>query len=135
MALSKAAALLLPFLLAVQVVVSASALRSGRRHGGHRHHAASSAASGSHWQQQLPAQPKHFVVALIDDLGGYNVPWRNPEQTLSADLQQLSTAEGMRLENFYTFKYCLLLLAMPCVYLPALLPPTPPPHSPQHHSS
>jgi arylsulfatase I/J len=44
-------------------------------------------------------------VALIDDLGGYNVPWRNPEQK-GDDLLQLSTKEGMRLENFYTFKYC-----------------------------
>lgn len=49
-------------------------------------------------------QPKHFVVALIDDLGGYNVPWRNPAQK-GPDLLQLMK-EGMRLENFYTFKYC-----------------------------
>ena len=51
------------------------------------------------------APPKHFVVALVDDLGGYNVPWRNPEQK-GDDLLQLSMKEGMRLENFYTFKYC-----------------------------
>ncbi len=51
-------------------------------------------------------KPRHFVVALVDDLGGYNVPWRNPEQRLADDLVQLSTKEGMRLENFYTFKYC-----------------------------
>ena len=51
------------------------------------------------------AAPKHFVVALVDDLGGYNVPWRNPEQK-GDDLLQLSMKEGMRLENFYTFKYC-----------------------------
>ena len=46
------------------------------------------------------AKPKHFIVALVDDLGGYNVPWRNPEQRMADDLVQLSTAEGMRLENF-----------------------------------
>ena len=50
------------------------------------------------------AKPKHFVVALVDDLGGYNVPWRNPENTIADDLLQLSTKEGMTLENFYTFK-------------------------------
>ena len=54
----------------------------------------------------VPARPKHFVVALVDDLGGYNVPWRNVEQTMSDDLLRLSTTEGMRLDNFYTFKYC-----------------------------
>jgi arylsulfatase I/J len=54
----------------------------------------------------VPNKPKHFVVALIDDLGGFNVPWRNPGQTMSDDLLRLSTTEGMRLENFYTFKYC-----------------------------
>jgi hypothetical protein len=53
-----------------------------------------------------PTRPKHFVVALVDDLGGYNVPWRNPLQKMADDLVQLSTAEGMRLENFYTYKYC-----------------------------
>jgi arylsulfatase A-like enzyme len=52
------------------------------------------------------ARPKHFVVALIDDLGGYNVPWRNPLQKMADDLLQLSTVEGMRLDNFYTYKYC-----------------------------
>lgn len=30
-----------------------------------------------------PKKPMHFVVALVDDLGGYNVPWRNPEQRYS----------------------------------------------------
>ena len=39
-------------------------------------------------------KPRHFVVALVDDLGGYNVPWRNPEQRLADDLVQLSTKEG-----------------------------------------
>ena len=53
----------------------------------------SAAAAGS-------PKPKHFVVALVDDLGGYNVPWRNPKQRMADDLVQLSTEEGMRLENF-----------------------------------
>lgn len=51
--------------------------------------------------------PKHFVVALVDDLGGYNVPWRNPLQKMAEDLVQLSTVEGMTLENFYTYVACL----------------------------
>ena len=34
-----------------------------------------------------PPSPRHFVVALVDDLGGYNVPWRNPETTKQGDLQ------------------------------------------------
>ena len=37
------------------------------------------------------AAPKHFVVTLVDDLGGYNVPWRNPENTMADDLVTLST--------------------------------------------
>ena len=53
----------------------------------------------------LPS-PRHFVVALVDDLGGYNVPWRNPENTKADDLVRMSTKEGMTLESFYTFKYC-----------------------------
>jgi hypothetical protein len=43
-------------------------------------------------------KPKHFVVALIDDLGGFNVPWRNPGgQTMSEDLLRLSTEVADRL--------------------------------------
>jgi arylsulfatase A-like enzyme len=62
---------------------------------------------GMHDGRGSPApKPKHFVVALVDDLGGYNVPWRNPKQRMADDLMMLSTEEGMRLENFYTFKYC-----------------------------
>jgi hypothetical protein len=64
------------------------------------------AAAGEYRTSKVPTRPMHFVVALIDDLGGYNVPWRNVEQTRSDDLLRLSTQEGMRLENFYTFKYC-----------------------------
>ena len=52
------------------------------------------------------ARPKHFIVALVDDLGGYNVPWRNPQQRMADDLVQLSGAEGMTLEAFYTYKFC-----------------------------
>lgn len=47
------------------------------------------------------APPKHFVVTLVDDLGGYNVPWRNPENTMADDLVTLST-QGKRGFFFHT---------------------------------
>ena len=47
---------------------------------------------GMHDGRGNPApKPKHFVVALVDDLGGYNVPWRNPKQRMADDLMTLST--------------------------------------------
>ena len=46
-----------------------------------------------------------YRVALIDDLGGYNVPWRNPDQKMADDLVELSQKQGTVLNNFYTFKF------------------------------
>ena len=52
------------------------------------------------------ATPPHLVVALVDDLGRYNVPWYNPNQTLNAGLLDLVQKEGAIFDRFYTYKYC-----------------------------
>eukprot|EP01063_Lacrimia_lanifica_P001939 TRINITY_DN11001_c0_g2_i2.p1 TRINITY_DN11001_c0_g2~~TRINITY_DN11001_c0_g2_i2.p1 ORF type:complete len:493 (+),score=163.32 TRINITY_DN11001_c0_g2_i2:27-1505(+) len=51
------------------------------------------------------AQPPHLIVALVDDLGSYNVPWKNPEQG-GAGLKAFVESEAVLLERFYTYKYC-----------------------------
>eukprot|EP01059_Diplonema_ambulator_P001946 TRINITY_DN1159_c0_g1_i1.p1 TRINITY_DN1159_c0_g1~~TRINITY_DN1159_c0_g1_i1.p1 ORF type:complete len:498 (+),score=132.38 TRINITY_DN1159_c0_g1_i1:36-1529(+) len=52
------------------------------------------------------AQPPNLIIALVDDLGRYNVPWYNPNQTKAEGLNKLATEEGAILDRFYTYKFC-----------------------------
>ena len=82
-----AAWLRLPLLL-LTILIQASARNhsgGGYRRGFHKHSDDVAQDTSRHRRRQLPP-PKHFIVALVDDLGGYNVPWRNPEQTMSDDI-------------------------------------------------
>lgn len=47
----------------------------------------------------------HIVMFLIDDLGHYNVGWRNPE-IKTPTLDALATKDGLILDRHYTFKFC-----------------------------
>ena len=49
--------------------------------------------------------PPHLFIALVDDLGFYNVGWRNSEQN-SPEIDELAQSEGVILEAVYTFRYC-----------------------------
>ena len=52
------------------------------------------------------ANPPHMVVALVDDLGRYNVPWYNPDQTKNDGLTEFVRSEAAIFDKFYTFKFC-----------------------------
>eukprot|EP01064_Diplonema_japonicum_P008072 TRINITY_DN15601_c0_g1_i1.p1 TRINITY_DN15601_c0_g1~~TRINITY_DN15601_c0_g1_i1.p1 ORF type:complete len:512 (+),score=90.07 TRINITY_DN15601_c0_g1_i1:51-1538(+) len=56
--------------------------------------------------QAHTAQLPNLVIALVDDLGRYNVPWYNPNQTKAEGLNKLATEEGAILDRFYTFRVC-----------------------------
>ena len=53
-----------------------------------------------------PSTKPNLIFALVDDLGHNNVPWNNPEQTMSGSLNKLATEEGVILDRFYTYKFC-----------------------------
>ena len=53
-----------------------------------------------------PTTKPNLVFALVDDMGHTNVPWNNPEQTMTESLNKIATEEGVLLERFYTYKYC-----------------------------
>ena len=51
--------------------------------------------------------PKNIVTILIDDLGSYDTAVNNGDIVhITPNLAQLSHADGLRLERFYTYKYC-----------------------------
>ena len=53
---------------------------------------------------KMPSKP-HLLVALVDDLGFYNVGWRNSAQQ-SPEIDRLAQQEGVVLEAMFTFRYC-----------------------------
>eukprot|EP00936_MAST-01D_sp_MAST-1D-sp1_P000789 g789.t1 len=59
--------------------------------------AASASASG----------PKNIITILIDDLGSYDTAVNNEAIVhVTPNLAQLSHTDGLRLQRFYTYKYC-----------------------------